>query len=567
MGSTEATGVSLFRRSTIRVRLALAFIFVAVLLVVLATVSFWQLAELSHSAESSLRGQRIMGKWLAQAQGNAIRVDVLSRTGDAGIRQLLAPEVTAATQRISALQREVEGLLATPRSKELFAEADLRRKRYLEIRARVLVFNSAGQGERALAAADNELATATTAYLTSIEALLDFYGGAASGESAAGFGAAASAQYFVLGVLAVAIVVGFVISWKITSGIVGPLRFAAKLARQVAGGDLTAKVRTGGTDESAQMLHALSDMMANLHNVVAEVSAGARTVTERSNRLAAGHVDLSQRTEEQARTLEETAGAMQELTSTVNRNAQNARHASRLAAGASDVARQGGAVVGDVVATMTGISEASRRIADIVGVIDGIAFQTNILALNAAVEAARAGEQGRGFAVVAAEVRTLAQRSAAAAREIRQLIDASAGRVEAGTRLADAAGSTMAQIVASVREVTDLVAQIASASQEQSVGIQQVNTAVGRMEQALHQNAALVDEATSATEAMKGEASALLRTVSRFRLVSGEATRSQVEAPAPIRLQPAAAAPAAHLLHSLAIAGTTTYSGAAGRKE
>ena len=562
--------VSIFRRSTIRVRLVFAFCFVAVLLLLVAGVSTWEIANLNRAAETSLRGERLMGKWFAETQGNVIRTMVLSRTDDAGVRDVLAPEMAAASQRINVLQKEVESLLVAPRSKQLFAEIGARRKTYLDIRQRMLDKKKAGQGEEALAMLNTALLPAMTAYLGSIEGLLDFYGSGSGGESVAGRASAASGQTMVLGVLAAAIAVGFVFAWKITSGIVGPVRFAAKLARRVAGGDLTAKVRTGGNDEIAQMLHALADMMANLHTVVGEVSVGARTVTQRSAKLATGHLDLSQRTEEQAATLEETASSMAELTTTVSRNASNARDASRLAAGASEVARRGGAVVGEVVATMNDISASSRKIADIIGVIDSIAFQTNILALNAAVEAARAGEQGRGFAVVAAEVRNLAQRSAAAAREIKELINASAGKVEAGTRLVDAAGTTMGEIVASVKEVTDLVAQIASASQDQSAGIEQVNTAVGRMEQAVQQNAALVDEATAATEAMRSEASALLRIVSRFRLVADAPGNAQeAAAPAPIRVQPnAAVPPVAHLLHSLALSATSkTYPGDAGRKD
>ncbi|MFC5497821.1 methyl-accepting chemotaxis protein [Caenimonas terrae] len=569
------SSVGLFRRSTIRVRLIVAFCFVAVLLMVLAGVGSWEIDSLNRAAEYSMRGQRLMGKWFAETQGNVIRTMVMSRTDDAGVREQLAPEMAAASQRITALQKEVESLLTTASSKALFEQVGARRKAYLEIRQRMLEKKKAGQGQEALAMLDNALVPAMNSYLGSIEALLDFYGGAAGGESAAGRARAQTAQMLVIGVCLLAIVVGFVFAWKITSGIVGPVRFAAKLARRVAGGDLTATVRTGGSDEIAQMLQALSDMMADLRTVVGEVSVGARTVTDSSTRLAAGHLDLSQRTEEQAATLEQTASSMEELTVTVNRNAENARHASQLAAGASEVARQGGAVVGDVVATMTEISESSRKIADIIGVIDGIAFQTNILALNAAVEAARAGEQGRGFAVVAAEVRSLAQRSAAAAGEIKALIGASAGKVEAGTRLVDAAGATMAQIVASVREVTDLVAQIAAASHEQSAGIQQVNTAVARMEQAVQQNAALVDEATAATEAMKGEASALLRSVGRFRLADAPAQAAPAQAgpaagrsPGAIRVQQAAGTDAAlHRLHSLALAATGKYAGQPGRKD
>jgi methyl-accepting chemotaxis protein len=262
-------------------------------------------------------------------------------------------------------------------------------------------------------------------------------------------------------------------------------------------------------------------------------------VAESSAQIAQGNLDLSQRTEEQASTLEETASSMEELTATVNQNAEHAREANQLTADASGVAARGGTVVGNVVRTMTGISESSRRIADIIGVIDGIAFQTNILALNAAVEAARAGEQGRGFAVVAAEVRSLAQRSATAAKEIKTLIGDSVDQVEAGTRLVHDAGETMQDIVSSVQKVTALVAEIASASQEQSQGIAQVTAAVSQMDQVVQQNATLVEEATAATESMKEEAAALLRAVRRFH-IGQEAPLPQAAVQTPVRAAPAA---------------------------
>jgi methyl-accepting chemotaxis protein len=259
-------------------------------------------------------------------------------------------------------------------------------------------------------------------------------------------------------------------------------------------------------------------------------------------------VDLSQRTEEQASTLEETASSMEELTTSVTQNADHARQASQLAVDASEVARRGGEVVGQVVQTMTGISDSSRKISEIIGVIDGIAFQTNILALNAAVEAARAGEQGRGFAVVAAEVRNLAQRSAAAAKEIKALIGSSVEQVDAGSRLVQAAGTTMGDIVASVKKVSDLISEIAAASHEQSSGIEQVNTAVTQMDQVVQQNASLVEESTAATEAMKEQAGSLLKLVARFRLgeheaapaPSAERPRQAIASIAPIRVRPSA---------------------------
>ena len=347
----------------------------------------------------------------------------------------------------------------------------------------------------------------------------------------------ASGRNLIAGMLVLAVIFTVVLARVLTSSIVSPLRGAVSVARRVAQGDLTVQVRAGGRDETGQLLEALAGMTQSLRTLVGEVASGARTVSDTSAQIARGNVDLSERTEQQASTLEETASSMEELTTTVSQNADNARQARQLAVGASEVARKGGRVVGDVVSTMTGISESSMKIADIIGVIDSIAFQTNILALNAAVEAARAGEQGRGFAVVAAEVRNLAQRSAAAAREIKGLIGDSVAKVEAGTRLVDAAGQTMEEIVESVKKVSDLIAEIAAASQEQSSGIAQVNTAVTQMDQVVQQNASLVEEATAATESMKDQAGSLLEMVARFKLHERPQAAGP-RAPGPIRVKP-----------------------------
>ena len=337
----------------------------------------------------------------------------------------------------------------------------------------------------------------------------------------------------------------FFFRWWIRRANVGPLRTAYHMVQRVAGGDLTA--RADGLDQlhTRKIGQALNEMSANLRKLVSEVTHGARTVADTSAQIAQGNLDLSQRTEEQATTLEETASSMEQLTSTVAQNADNARQASQLAVEASEVARRGGVAVGQVVSTMNGISEASRKIGDIIGVIDAIAFQTNILALNAAVEAARAGEQGRGFAVVAAEVRSLAQRSAAAAKEIKTLIGDSVDRVEAGGKQVDSAGRTMQEIVASVKKVSDLIAEIAAASQEQSSGIGQVNTAIAQMEQVVQQNASLVEEASAATESMKEQANILLQAISRFHIGDGSQAQRMEAAPtpiAPIKVRPRVAA-------------------------
>ena len=314
----------------------------------------------------------------------------------------------------------------------------------------------------------------------------------------------------------VALVLGSILAFWLARNITGPLAYAVRIARQVAQGDLTARVEVHSKDETGQLLGALREMNGALLDIVTRVRAGTDTIETASGEINSGNQDLSSRTEQQASSLEETASSMEELTSTVQQNADNARQASRMAAQASETAERGGAVVAEVVRTMGEINASSRKIADIITVIDGIAFQTNILALNAAVEAARAGEQGRGFAVVAGEVRTLAQRSAAAAKEIKELIGNSVDKVDAGSRLVDQAGATMEEMVGSVKRVTDLVGEIAAASDEQRVGIEQVNQAITQMDQVTQQNAALVEEAAAAADAMQQQARELAALVATF---------------------------------------------------
>jgi methyl-accepting chemotaxis protein-1 (serine sensor receptor) len=332
--------------------------------------------------------------------------------------------------------------------------------------------------------------------------------------------------------LAFGLVMAAVVGWLLVRAIVRPIERAVEIAGAVASGDLTQKIEVDSRDETGRLLLALKDMNAALVRIVTQVRGGTDTIATASGEIAAGNLDLSSRTEQQAGSLEETASSMEELTSTVKQNADNARQANVLAASAQQVAGKGGEVVEQVVKTMGAINSSATRIVDIIAVIDGIAFQTNILALNAAVEAARAGEQGRGFAVVAGEVRNLAQRSAAAAKEIKSLIDDSVEKVHHGSELVDQAGATMAEIVQSVGRVTDIITEISAASQEQTAGIEQINSAVTQMDQVTQQNAALVEEASAAAQALQEEARALAQAVGTFRLDASAAPASATSRPA-----------------------------------
>ena len=340
-------------------------------------------------------------------------------------------------------------------------------------------------------------------------------------------------------VLGIAFAVAF--GLMLIRGISRSLSQASELSKAVAEGDLTRQVDTSGKDEVAVVLQSLAAMQQNLSQIVTRVRQGSDSVSVASSEIAEGNQDLSSRTESQASALEETAASMEELSSTVRQNADNARQANQLAQSASTVAVQGGQVVSQVVDTMKGINDSSRKIADIISVIDGIAFQTNILALNAAVEAARAGEQGRGFAVVAGEVRNLAQRSAAAAKEIKDLITDSVGRVEQGSALVDKAGTTMEEVVGSIRRVTDIMGEISAASAEQSAGVGQIGEAVQQMDQATQQNAALVEEMAAAATSLRTQADDLVQTVAVFK-INGDAASprptAHARAPAPAPRKP-----------------------------
>jgi methyl-accepting chemotaxis protein len=512
-------------RMSVSSRLTMAFGMMIFMLVVGSAMGLSSLDGLQQKIETFTNNRTpsllLAGRWEGTVLQTARRMrNVLILTEPEQIKSELAA-IRADQQARAAIVQDVSKLISSENDRASLQNIVRAAQAYSGPESEFLRLAAAGNFDEARKELLDKVGPAEGAYIEAIGKFATSLAEEAresSRESAASYESSRS-RMLVLSLLAILLagVVAFLFSRRLRLQLGGEPSYAARVATSIANGDLTMQVNVKDGDQRS-LMYAIAQMATSLRQLVGEVAGGARVVADTSEQIAQGNVDLSQRTEEQACTLEETASSMEELTSTVMQNAESAKQANRLAHGASDVARKGGVVVGQVVSTMTAISDSSRKIADIIAVIDSIAFQTNILALNAAVEAARAGEQGRGFAVVAAEVRNLAQRSAAAAKEIKALISDSVDKVDAGTRLVDAAGKTMNEIVDSVKGVTDLIAEIAAASQEQSTGIEQVNLAVTQMEQVVQQNASLVEEATAATESMKEQAGSLMQTVSRFKL-------------------------------------------------
>ncbi|MDM0074625.1 methyl-accepting chemotaxis protein [Variovorax sp. J2P1-59] len=413
---------------------------------------------------------------------------------------------------------EYQTLISEPEEKRLFAEFNQALNRYTVEHDKVLALSRAQKNDEAIALIHEESSRANHLANETLARLVDVNTAGAKRADDTADAVYASARWWVIGILAGSVALGLALAFWIARIVARPLSEAVKVAQSVASGDLTSRIDAQTKDETGLLLAALKDMNDSLVKIVGEVRTGTDTIATASSQIATGNQDLSSRTEEQASSLEQTAASMEELTGTVKQNADNARQANQLAVSASEVAVRGGSVVGQVVDTMGSINASSRKIVDIIGVIDGIAFQTNILALNAAVEAARAGEQGRGFAVVASEVRSLAQRSAAAAKEIKTLIGDSVEKVEEGSKQVAEAGRTMEEIVDSVKRVTDIMGEITAASQEQTSGIEQINQAITQMDQVTQQNAALVEEAAAAAGSLQEQAGSLVQSVSVFRL-------------------------------------------------
>ena len=442
-------------------------------------------------------------------------------TTDDSLAESLQGQVKAGIAAVSEIQKQVTELTVSGASKQGLERIATERAAVLKLVAEGQKLRADGDLAGAQRLVRERLNPAIATYVAAQEAFVELQQRERDEAKAQGLQVRTVAQWTGMGVSMLILAIGLVLAWLTVRSVTVPLERAVGLADQIAGGDLTADIHDDRKDELGHLLRSLSAMAARLRAVVGEVRSGVESVSAASSQIATGNHDLSARTEQTAANLEETAASMEELTATVTQSAETARQANLLAGQAAQAAQRGGEVVGQVVASMQHITDSSHKIADIIGVIDSIAFQTNILALNAAVEAARAGEQGRGFAVVAGEVRALAQRSASAAKEIKGLIADSVAQVDAGSRLVQDAGQTMAQVVQSVQRVTAIVAEISNASQEQSTGIAEIGSAVTQMDQATQQNAALVEEATAAAQSLQQQAHELAATVAGFKLDEG----------------------------------------------
>ena len=540
----------------ISTRLNLGFAVIMVVFLLLAAVTAWRIEKVSDASarmEQQVELLALAGLWQGDVRQNSARSLAVGYSEGSAMLDFFKEAMVNTTKGTTETQKAFLAKVTDEATRKRAENVGEVRKAWLTARDLVNALKAAGEEVSARESVKSKFVPVTDDYVRATQVLVD--GLVADSHATANEIKELFHQLYLLaGLMLLAVMVfAALVSWNLSRSISRGVETARAAAHRIGEGDLSQRLTVSSKDELGQLVQALATMQSNLAQVVTRVRQGSESVATASSEIAQGNSDLSARTESQASALEETAASMEELGSTVKQNADNARQANQLAQSASTVAVQGGEVVAQVVDTMKGINDSSKRIADIISVIDGIAFQTNILALNAAVEAARAGEQGRGFAVVASEVRSLAGRSAEAAKEIKTLIDESVQRVEQGSVLVDQAGTTMTEVVSSIRRVTDIMGEISAASSEQSAGVAQVGEAVTQMDQATQQNAALVEEMAAAASSLRAQAQDLVQTVAVFKVDShlqrtAEPVLRAAPPPQPVTVAPAASkAPAANV--------------------
>jgi len=510
------------RNTSIAKRLAFTFIVILSLSATAIGVGIARLNTVAESTRTMVSGalvtERLISDWYRNVHTGIRRSIAIAKSSDASLGIYFAEEAASSSKASGELQKAVEAKLETQEEKDLFAEIGATRKIYLSSRDKIVALKKAGNNDEANQVLEQLFVPGSSVYLKKMDALLALQRKQIDRTGQSIDEINSNSRILMIALTVVCVLLGATFSWLLARTITIPIGKANELANRIANGNLTTQVESFGHNELGQLLTNLETMQTSLIGLVTNVRDGSTAVASSSAEIAQGNLDLSARTEQQAATIEETASTMEELTATVKTNAESANMANELAKDAAKIAVEGGAVVTQVVSTMRGIDASSKKIAEIISVIDGIAFQTNILALNAAVEAARAGEQGRGFAVVASEVRSLAGRSAEAAREIKNLINASVVQVEAGATLVDQAGATMVRVVDSISKVTAIMSGISDAGIQQSRGIAQIGEAVGYMDQVTQQNSALVEQMAAAAGALKDQAQELVSVVDVFKI-------------------------------------------------
>ncbi|SDC83272.1 methyl-accepting chemotaxis protein [Cupriavidus sp. YR651] len=503
-------------------RLALGFALILAFSIVITAIGIWRLDNVSTATREMMKvpllKERLIGDWYANLASGIRRTSAIAKSSDPALGPYFAEDAAASSKSSSELQKKVETLLSNDEEKALFTKIGELRKAYLSSRDEINKAKAAGNVDDATRLLDKVFTPAANAYQDTMRQLVEVQRRTIDDTAREIDGIAAKSRTLLLVLEGLILVLGIICAYYLTLSITRPLKLAVTISRRVADGDLSSEIAVTSRDETGELLQALKDMNDKLGGTVGNIRTASEAVASAAGQIASGNMDLSSRTEEQAASIEQTAASMAGLTETVSQNADNARQATSLAGSAREMTESGRADVAAMVQTVNEVNAESRKIAEITGMIEGIAFQTNILALNAAVEAARAGEQGRGFAVVAGEVRSLAQRASGAAKEIKELIETSTGKVQVSAQQAEGVSAAMERVSVAIERVSDIIGEISAASDEQSKNLEQVSHAIAQIDQVTQQNASLVEESAAAAQALREQAVGMKDDVMYFKI-------------------------------------------------